>query len=79
VRKVEDLVRQINVGAKPKKSSEVSVNKSSKIVLEDLQLRLSALFSKKVAVVADAKSKGEIKIPFGTKEELEEIIGKLKK
>jgi ParB family chromosome partitioning protein len=79
VRKVEDLVRQINVGAKPKKSSEASANKSSKIVLEDLQLRLSALFSKKVAVVADAKSKGEIKIPFGTKEELEEIIGKLKK
>jgi ParB family chromosome partitioning protein len=79
VRKVEDLVRQINVGAKPKKSSEASTNKSSKIVLEDLQLRLSALFSKKVAVVADAKSKGEIKIPFGTKEELEEIIGKLKK
>jgi ParB family chromosome partitioning protein len=79
VRKVEDLVRQINVGAKPKKSSEASANKYSKIVLEDLQLRLSALFSKKVAVVADAKSKGEIKIPFGSKEELDAIIGKLKK
>jgi ParB family chromosome partitioning protein len=47
--------------------------------LEDLQTRLSQLFSKKVAVVADAKSKGEIKIPFGSKEELEEIIRKLKK
>lgn len=79
VRKVEDLVREINAGAKPKKSSDVTANKSSKFILEDLQLRLSALFSKKVAVVADAKSKGEIKIPFGTKEELEEIIGKLKK
>jgi hypothetical protein len=30
-------------------------------------------------VVADAKSKGEIKIPFGSKEELDAIIGKLKK
>ena len=79
VRKVEDLVREINAGAKPKKSTETSSTKSSKIVLEDLQVRLSALFSKKVAVVADAKSKGEIKIPFGSKEELEDILGKLKK
>ncbi|MCP9763926.1 ParB/RepB/Spo0J family partition protein [Lacihabitans soyangensis] len=79
VRKVEDLVREINAGAKPKKSTESSTSKSPKIVLEELQVRLSALFSKKVAVVADAKSKGEIKIPFGSKEELEEIIGKLKK
>lgn len=79
VRKVEDLVREINSGLKVKKTSNEPSNKSSKIVLEDLQIKLSQLFSKKVAVVADSKSKGEIKIPFGSKEELEEIIAKLKK
>lgn len=79
VRKVEDLVREINSGLKIKKTSTEPSNKPSKIVLEDLQIKLSQLFSKKVAVVADSKSKGEIKIPFGSKEELEEIIAKLKK
>lgn len=79
VRKVEDLVREINSGLKVKKTSTEPSNKPSKIVLEDLQIKLSQLFSKKVAVVADSKSKGEIKIPFGSKEELEEIIAKLKK
>ncbi|MBP6618868.1 MAG: ParB/RepB/Spo0J family partition protein [Leadbetterella sp.] len=79
VRKVEDLVREINSGLKVKKTSTEPSNKPSKIVLEELQIKLSQLFSKKVAVVADSKSKGEIKIPFGSKEELEEIIAKLKK
>lgn len=79
VRKVEDLVREINSGLKVKKTSNETANKPSKIVLEDLQIKLSQLFSKKVAVVADSKSKGEIKIPFGSKEELEEILAKLKK
>jgi ParB family chromosome partitioning protein len=79
VRKVEDLVREINSGLKVKKTSNEPSNKPSKIVLEDLQIKLSQLFSKKVAVVADSKSKGEIKIPFGSKEELEDIIAKLKK
>jgi ParB family transcriptional regulator, chromosome partitioning protein len=79
VRKVEDLVREINSGLKVKKPSTDPSNKPSKIVLEDLQIKLSQLFSKKVAVVADSKSKGEIKIPFGSKEELEDIIAKLKK
>ncbi len=79
VRKVEELVREINAGAKPKKTSDNTSPKSTKVVLEDLQMRLSALFNKKVAVVADSKSKGEIKIPFASKEELEEIIIKLKK
>jgi ParB family transcriptional regulator, chromosome partitioning protein len=79
VRKVEELVRELNSDSKTKKNTEVSAKKPSKIVLEDLQVRLSQLFSKKVAVTADAKSKGEIKIPFASKEELEEIIGKLKK
>jgi ParB family transcriptional regulator, chromosome partitioning protein len=79
VRKVEELVRELNAGSKSKKINESTSQKSPKFVLEDLQTRLSQLFSKKVAVVADAKSKGEIKIPFGSKEELEEIIRKLKK
>ena len=79
VRKVEDLVRELNAGSKSKKNNSSSVKKPSKIVLEELQLKLSDIFSKKVAVVADSKSKGEIKIPFGSKEELDGILKKLKK
>jgi ParB family transcriptional regulator, chromosome partitioning protein len=79
VRKVEELVRAYNLGLVSKNTPAKESTKRSKIILEDLQERLSGLFNKKVAVLADEKSKGEIKIPFGSKEELDEIIEKLKK
>lgn len=79
VRKVEELVREINIGLKPKTASGPKSQANAKVVLEELQLKLSQIFSRKVAVLADSKSKGEIKIPFASKEELDEILDKLKK
>lgn len=78
VRKVEELVREINIGLKPKTASGPKSQANAKVVLEELQLKLSQIFSRKVAVLADSKSKGEIKIPFSSKEELDEILDKLK-
>jgi ParB family chromosome partitioning protein len=79
VRKVEELVKEINTDLKPKASSNPKSQNNPKVVLEELQIKLSQLFSRKVAVLADSKSKGEIKIPFASKAELDEILVKLKK
>ncbi|MCP9768204.1 ParB/RepB/Spo0J family partition protein [Lacihabitans sp. LS3-19] len=79
VRKVEELVRALNADLKPKTNSSPKSQSNPKVVLEELQIKLSQLFSRKVAVLADSKSKGEIKIPFASKEELDEILEKLKK
>jgi ParB family chromosome partitioning protein len=79
VRKVEELVREINADLKPKASPNPKPQNNPKVVLEELQIKLSQLFSRKVAVLADSKSKGEIKIPFASKAELDEILVKLKK
>ncbi|MGR3809777.1 ParB/RepB/Spo0J family partition protein [Jiulongibacter sp. NS-SX5] len=77
VRKVEEQVRAIQNGgeAKPtqKKESEV------KMEMLDLQERLAGWFGTKVLVKANAKSKGEIKIPFKSKEELDALLNRLKK
>jgi ParB family chromosome partitioning protein len=78
VRKVEEIVRNLNqrVGEKNAPIKKVSVQKTE--VLE-LQVSLAGWFGTKVLVKTDAKSKGEIKIPFKTNEELEQILVKLKR
>ncbi len=77
VRKVEDLVRafgELKEAPKvPRKPSEVRKE------LLDLQERMAGWFGTKVLIKADANSKGEVKIPFKTKEELDQILLKLKK
>ncbi|KPM49810.1 ParB/RepB/Spo0J family partition protein [Jiulongibacter sediminis] len=77
VRKVEELVRAMQMGGdeepKPKKVSEIRRE------MLDLQERLAGWFGTKVLVKADAKNKGEIKIPFKSKEELETLLNRLKK
>jgi ParB family chromosome partitioning protein len=77
VRKVEELVRDSQQGEKeepkPRKVSEVRRE------MLDLQERLAGWFGTKVLVKANAKSKGEIKIPFKSKEELETLLNRLKK
>jgi ParB family chromosome partitioning protein len=77
VRKVEELVRAFNEKAPelktPKKVSEI------KKELIDLQERIADWVGTKVLIKSDAQSKGEVKIPFKSKEELETILSKLKK
>ncbi len=77
VRRVEELVKTVNSKIKSIKNSKK--NSVTKVILSDLQDRFSNIFGKKVAVIADDKTKGEIKIPFSSKEDMEEIINKLRK
>lgn len=77
VRRVEELVKTANSKIKSIKNSKK--NSLTKVILSDLQDRFSNIFGKKVAVIADDKTKGEIKIPFSSKEDMEEIINKLRK
>ena len=77
VRRVEELVKTANSKIKSIKNSKK--NSVTKVILSDLQDRFSNIFGKKVAVIADDKTKGEIKIPFSSKEDMEEIINKLRK
>ena len=77
VRKVEELVRALN----DKKTEVKPARKVSEIKREilDLQERMAGWFGTKVLIKTDNKSKGEVKIPFKSKEELEAILAKLKK
>ncbi len=77
VRKVEDLIRGFNQKVEATKSpKKLSVLKSEFL---DLQESLAGWFGTKVLIKADAKSKGEIKIPFKSNEQLEDILNRLKK
>lgn len=80
VRKVEELVKSLNSGGKaattsPKKAS----NPVEKRFLESYQNSFGDIFKKKVLVQADEVNKGEIKILYSSRNELEEIIAKLKR
>ncbi|MBK9509583.1 MAG: ParB/RepB/Spo0J family partition protein [Cytophagaceae bacterium] len=78
VRKVEEIIKNHNSDRKPKPSTQKSI-KATKFSLNDLQENLSEVFKRKVLVFADENSKGEIKIPFGSKSDLDDILNKLKK
>lgn len=79
VRKVEDLVKKLNSSKKESKSLTSEGLFSKKMILEDIQISLSELFNKKIVVTADKNNKGEIKIPFQSKVELENLLEKFKK
>jgi ParB family chromosome partitioning protein len=80
VRKVEELVKSLNAGGKTTtSSSKKTSNPVEKRFLESYQNSFGDIFKKKVLVQADEVNKGEIKILYGSRIELEEIIAKLKK
>jgi ParB family chromosome partitioning protein len=76
VRKIEDEVRRlallIQEDTKGKRQTSIKQEISS------LQFRLQGYFGTKVLVKADEKHKGEIKIPFSTKDELDRILNSIK-
>jgi len=78
VRKVEELIRSLSQKSLPTRSPQkkLSVLKNEHL---DLQEHLAGWFGTKVLIKSDAKSKGEIKIPFKSNEQLEEILNRLKK
>ncbi|AWV97316.1 ParB/RepB/Spo0J family partition protein [Arcticibacterium luteifluviistationis] len=77
VRKVEEWVRTLN----QKEVEQKAPKKVSALRNEHLNLQenLASWFGTKVLIKSDAKSKGEIKIPFTSTEQLEEILNRLKK
>lgn len=73
VRKVEEAVRELNAGDA---SNDKSKRKpSTKREIASLQSKLASHFGTKVTVKADEQHKGEIRIPFGSKEDLDRILG----
>jgi ParB family transcriptional regulator, chromosome partitioning protein len=74
VRKVEDLVRELSSGTSGRKEEQSSVNPEKKYEINQLQSKLSSHFGTKIAIKSDDKNKGEIKIPFFSKDDLNRIL-----
>ncbi len=76
VRKVEEEVRKLSlVGQKEEKKEGASPVRQE---LKSLQFQLSSYFGSRVSVKSDDRHKGEIKIPFESREELDRILQTLK-
>lgn len=75
VRKVESLVKVLN---SPKEEKDEDVKQGldpvKKYEINKIQQKLASHFGTKVALKADAKDKGEIKIPFHSTSDLNRIL-----
>ncbi len=69
VRKVEEWVR-----TGPGKSENAKPKSAENVELKQLQGRLSSHFGTKITILSDEKLKGEIKIPFVSKDDLNRIL-----
>lgn len=74
VRKVEELVKELNAGEKTNVQSGKAVNRTAKEYTE-LKTVLSEVFASKVSIACSPKGKGKITINFGSDDELERILG----
>lgn len=77
VRKVEEAVRQLAAGSGQPVEKEKRDN-STRPGFNELQSQLSSHFGTKIVIKSDEKSKGEIKIPFVSEEDLNRILDLLK-
>lgn len=73
VRKVEALVRSMMSGNQEEKKKEKEKTEANPEI-KSLQTRLSSHFGTKVEIKSDNKDKGEIKIPFMSKDDLNRIL-----
>ncbi len=76
VRKVEEAVRQLANGDDRSLQKEKKPSPNQEI--NHLQSRLSTHFGTKIVIKTNEKSKGEIKIPFASEEDLNRILDLLK-
>lgn len=79
VRRVEDIIRELNNDAKADKSKQKKKVLATAEDYEELQKHLSNCFATPVAFKRNAKGNGKITIPFKNDEELERIIAILDK
>ena len=73
VRKVEAMVRSMMSGEQEEKKKEKETTPVNPEI-KSLQTRLSSHFGTKVEIKSDKKDKGEIKIPFLSKDDLNRIL-----
>lgn len=78
VRKVEEMVKSLNAETRQGTSRKSSAPVPPKKFLDSYQQHLGEMFGCKVIVQADAAHKGEIKIPYSSRAELDGIMDKLK-
>lgn len=78
VRKVEELVKSLNTDSRQGPTRKSSASPASKNFLDSYQQHFGKVFGRKVIVQADAANRGEIKIPYSSRSELDEIMDKLK-
>lgn len=71
VRAVEKLVRDL---ASPKNKQKKTTESSLSYEIKQLQQKLSSHFGTKIAIKANNKNQGEIKIPFHSTEDLNRIL-----
>jgi ParB family chromosome partitioning protein len=78
VRKIEELVREINNPAPVEKNDNNEDSDSEKLMLNEdfkgLQTKLANLFSSKVKLKCSKEGNGKIVIPFKSNEDLERIL-----
>jgi ParB family chromosome partitioning protein len=75
VRKVEALVKSLNNSGEEKERPETgTMDPVKKYEINKLQQKLASHFGTKVSLKADAKDKGEIKIPFHSTSDLNRIL-----
>jgi ParB family chromosome partitioning protein len=74
VRKVEALVKSLNEGKPEKEANKPSLSPVKKYEMNKIQQRLASHFGTKVALKADEKNRGEIKIPFQSASDLNRIL-----
>lgn len=74
VRKVEALVKALNEGKSGKESEKPGLDPVKKYEMNKIQQRLASHFGTKVALKADQKNRGEIKIPFQSVSDLNRIL-----
>lgn len=79
VRKVEELVKDLNAGVAVQSGKKVLKSKAAKLPEEYTTLRnhLAEIFQVKVQMTCSPKGKGKIILPFDSEEELETVIGLL--
>lgn len=74
VREVEKLVQNLSTNNAKKSIQKTAIQPSFKTALKNTTTQLTQQFNTKVVIKADAQKQGEIKILFGSEEELERIV-----
>jgi ParB family chromosome partitioning protein len=74
VRQVEALVKSLNEGKEEKENKTQGLDPVRKYEINKIQQRLASHFGAKVALKADEKNRGEIKIPFNSATDLNRIL-----